>query len=420
MESRNELTPEQGPDSPTRRLVQRLEARLYPQPPVPPEAPVVSQASEPGKATLPAPLERILQSRFKRQLHAYMESQAPAMAPAALPDLGVPVEPSLERLSAQDVAELLQKLVQQLAQQQIQLLLQQMAQRQAEQQIQELKAQLARATVASPSELAPTAPESRPEEPAPPASAPSELREEPVPQAPPREPEVLAPAPQAPSEPAEAPEDEVTSGQDELAIAVPAAPAWASVMDSSPFEPFEPGSLDRLKDFTSLTARPLQDAAVSDDLPDVTAELESMLTSESAPDDGAGYSMPGEAGGSAILVIEDDPVIGDTLEYLLERENFRVTRANDGREALDLLETIAPPDLVLMDLMLPHLDGFHLIEAIRGRPFWSRVPIVMLSSNAQERDIVRALKAGANDYLTKPFQVRELLARLRRLLKVFP
>jgi DNA-binding response OmpR family regulator len=83
---------------------------------------------------------------------------------------------------------------------------------------------------------------------------------------------------------------------------------------------------------------------------------------------------------------------------------------------VDFIERLViPPALILLDVMLPYLDGFELIRKIRRRESWSHVPIIMLTAKSQEQNIVRALDDGANDYVVKPFRPRELMARIRRL-----
>jgi len=116
------------------------------------------------------------------------------------------------------------------------------------------------------------------------------------------------------------------------------------------------------------------------------------------------------------LVVEDDQIVVMLLEHMLSRRGFRVQIARDGRQASDFVETsLTPPALVLLDVMLPYLDGFELIRKIRQRGAWNDVPIIMLTSKSQEQNIVRALDSGANDYVVKPFRPDELLARIRRL-----
>lgn len=118
-----------------------------------------------------------------------------------------------------------------------------------------------------------------------------------------------------------------------------------------------------------------------------------------------------------VLMVEDDNSIAYLIAFLLKREGFDVLAARDGLEATGLIETVAPVDLVLLDVMLPYHDGFQLIEQVRARAGWREVPIVMLTGASMERDIARALEAGADDYIVKPFKPQELVARLRRILR---
>ncbi|SDO74994.1 Response regulator receiver domain-containing protein [Halomonas shengliensis] len=118
-----------------------------------------------------------------------------------------------------------------------------------------------------------------------------------------------------------------------------------------------------------------------------------------------------------ILMVEDEEDIAFLLRFLLERHGFSVRHAADGRQALAALEEESVPDLVLLDVMLPYHDGLEVIEQLRRRPAWQAVPVVMLTAKAREVDVVRALELGADDYVTKPFQPDELLARLRRLMR---
>lgn len=121
---------------------------------------------------------------------------------------------------------------------------------------------------------------------------------------------------------------------------------------------------------------------------------------------------------NSLVVIEDDTHIAEVLRFMLERQGYAVSLAGDGRAAQRLIEDIAtPPDLVLLDVMLPHVDGFELVRVIRARSGWEKTPVIMLTAKNMEQDIVRALDAGANDYIVKPFQPNELLARVRRYLK---
>jgi DNA-binding response OmpR family regulator len=116
-------------------------------------------------------------------------------------------------------------------------------------------------------------------------------------------------------------------------------------------------------------------------------------------------------------MVEDEEDIAFLIRYMLERHGFVVEHAADGRQALEHFAQAEPPDLTLMDIMLPYHDGLELIERLRAQPGWDSVPVLMLTAKAREVDIVRALELGADDYVTKPFQPEELLARIRRLLR---
>ncbi|MDP2181129.1 MAG: response regulator transcription factor [Actinomycetota bacterium] len=117
---------------------------------------------------------------------------------------------------------------------------------------------------------------------------------------------------------------------------------------------------------------------------------------------------------SRILVVEDDPIIRQTVEYALRRAGFETSSTANGIEALELART-ARPDLILLDLMLPGMDGYRVAAEIRS--FDSEAAILMVTALDQERDKVRGLDAGADDYITKPFSMEELLARVRANLR---
>ncbi|MBW8830485.1 MAG: response regulator transcription factor [Burkholderiales bacterium] len=119
-----------------------------------------------------------------------------------------------------------------------------------------------------------------------------------------------------------------------------------------------------------------------------------------------------------ILVIEDDEHIAQLLSFMLEREGHAIEHLADGEAAHHQVLTSSPPALVLLDAMLPYRDGLSLLAAMRAQTDgWSGVPVIMLTARSLERDIVRALEAGANDYVVKPFQPQELLARVRRYVR---
>jgi DNA-binding response OmpR family regulator len=118
----------------------------------------------------------------------------------------------------------------------------------------------------------------------------------------------------------------------------------------------------------------------------------------------------------SVLIIEDDLHTAYLLGYLVEKEGFQVERIADGRSAAERLARLPPPDLVLLDVMLPYTDGFELLTHMRASPQWKEVPVIVLTSRTHEEDAVRALGMGADDYLTKPFSPAELIARIRRRL----
>lgn len=111
----------------------------------------------------------------------------------------------------------------------------------------------------------------------------------------------------------------------------------------------------------------------------------------------------------AILIVEDDRSIRNMIAVTLEAEGYTFYTAENGREAL-LASTSRQPDIVLLDLGLPDLDGVDVIRKIRS---WSEMPIIIVSARSDDKDKVEALDAGADDYITKPFSVEELLARVR-------
>ncbi len=114
-----------------------------------------------------------------------------------------------------------------------------------------------------------------------------------------------------------------------------------------------------------------------------------------------------------VLVVDDEPQILRALRATLRGHGYEVQTAQNGEEALDRLAT-HPPDAVILDLMMPGKSGFDVVREVRA---WSQVPIIIVSARGAERDKVEALDLGANDYLTKPFGVDELLARLRVALR---
>jgi DNA-binding response OmpR family regulator len=116
-----------------------------------------------------------------------------------------------------------------------------------------------------------------------------------------------------------------------------------------------------------------------------------------------------------VLVVDDEPNIVMSLRFLMEREGLEVEVAPTGEAALQALER-PPADLVLLDVMMPEIDGFEVCQRIRAHPAWATTPIIMLTAKGRdvERDKGRAL--GADDYITKPFSTRELVARIKQML----
>ena len=115
-----------------------------------------------------------------------------------------------------------------------------------------------------------------------------------------------------------------------------------------------------------------------------------------------------------ILLVDDDPTLVEGLSYSLKREGYEVAVAADGLRALECVRE-EQPDLVILDIMLPQLDGFEVCRILRAAG--AKVPILMLTAKTEEVDKVVGLELGADDYLTKPFSLRELVARIRALLR---
>lgn len=118
----------------------------------------------------------------------------------------------------------------------------------------------------------------------------------------------------------------------------------------------------------------------------------------------------------SIIIVEDDDDIADSIRYNLEREGYRTRVAATGEEALNLILDM-PPSLVLLDLNLPHMNGFELCRRLRSEQATASVPILMLTARSGESDKVLGLNLGADDYITKPFSMRELVARVHAVLR---
>ena len=117
-----------------------------------------------------------------------------------------------------------------------------------------------------------------------------------------------------------------------------------------------------------------------------------------------------------ILLVEDEPAQREVLSYNLEAEGFDVQTADNGEDALVLIEE-SPPDLILLDWMMPLVSGIEVCRRLKMRPETRSIPIIMLSARSEEVDKVRGLETGADDYVIKPYSVVELMARLRAQLR---
>jgi len=119
---------------------------------------------------------------------------------------------------------------------------------------------------------------------------------------------------------------------------------------------------------------------------------------------------------ASILVVEDEASLATLLSYNLEKAGYDVSVATTGEDAMLLLEE-EPPDLVLLDWMLPHLSGIEICRRLRRMPRTRELPVIMLTARGEEADRIRGLDTGADDYVTKPFSPSELVARIRALLR---
>ena len=117
-----------------------------------------------------------------------------------------------------------------------------------------------------------------------------------------------------------------------------------------------------------------------------------------------------------VLVVEDSADIADLIRHYLERANYTVDRVSSGNEALPHIRQ-SPPDVIVLDLMLPGMDGLLVCQALRRDPAAAHLPIIMLTARGEEADRIRGLELGADDYVTKPFSPKELVARVGALLR---
>jgi DNA-binding response OmpR family regulator len=116
-----------------------------------------------------------------------------------------------------------------------------------------------------------------------------------------------------------------------------------------------------------------------------------------------------------IVVADDDPIVIKFLSAIFQDEGFEVRTADDGEKALKVIRE-SRPDLVILDLVMPYHDGFEICKQIRSTAETAGVPVIILSMKEQEQDAIRAFEVGADDYIRKPFNVLELVARARKLI----
>ncbi len=116
-----------------------------------------------------------------------------------------------------------------------------------------------------------------------------------------------------------------------------------------------------------------------------------------------------------VLVVDDEPNIVLSLEFLMQQAGFDVDTAADGERALQSVAQ-QPPDLILLDISLPGLSGFEVLDQLRNQPETARLPIIMLTAHGREVEREKGLALGADDYVTKPFSTRDLVAKVQALL----
>ncbi len=117
----------------------------------------------------------------------------------------------------------------------------------------------------------------------------------------------------------------------------------------------------------------------------------------------------------SVLIVDDEPNIVLSLEFLMQQAGFAVRTAAGGEEALQAMEA-APPDLVLLDVNMPKIDGYQVCERIRADPRWKDVRVVMLTAKGRDIEREKGLAMGADDYVTKPFATQEIVQKVRELL----
>jgi DNA-binding response OmpR family regulator len=137
-----------------------------------------------------------------------------------------------------------------------------------------------------------------------------------------------------------------------------------------------------------------------------------LLEEPAAPD---AIALTGRGRGACVLLVEDEEQLRRVMKDLLQREGYQVAEARDGIQALDEVDRFAP-DVIILDLNLPGLDGYGVLSQLRSRPATREIPVMVLTAKGDEDNEVRVFELGADDFVTKPFRARSLTARLEAVL----
>jgi DNA-binding response OmpR family regulator len=124
-----------------------------------------------------------------------------------------------------------------------------------------------------------------------------------------------------------------------------------------------------------------------------------------------------QSGKPILFMVEDDEDTTNLIKLIMEQEGFLVVHAADGRQALERIDNMPPPDVILMDIQIPHVSGLSVLGTIKTKPEWNPIPVVMLTADSAQTDVRRAMELGVQDYILKPFKRDVLVARLRKLYK---
>ncbi|MGC4098012.1 MAG: response regulator [Nitrospira sp.] len=118
-----------------------------------------------------------------------------------------------------------------------------------------------------------------------------------------------------------------------------------------------------------------------------------------------------------LLMVEDEEDTADLIKLIMKEEGFLVVHAADGRQALEQIDNMPPPDIILLDIQIPHVSGLSVLSMIRSKPEWNAVPVVMLTADSAHADVRKAMELRVQDYILKPFKREVLVSRLHRLCK---